>query len=71
MRMRPFERPTVAQYLELRQRLAAMGCTAAHIRQAVGDAPQGRAIGTIADELRAWLKTRPKAQTGQLTPRRD
>ena len=61
MKMRAFERPTAEQYTALRQRLIAMGCTPQQIRSAIGDSVQDRAAGTIADALRAWLKTRPKA----------
>lgn len=63
--MRPFEIPTAAQFGQLRAWLATNGCTPAMLNAAIGNAPQGRAIGTIADGLRGWLKTRPKAQTVQ------
>ena len=62
--MRPFEMPDVAQFHALRQWLLAQGMTPAQVAQAVGNAPQQRAIGTIAQSLRARLKTLPKQASG-------
>jgi hypothetical protein len=47
---------------KLRSFLAQNGITQEQIREAVGNNPNGRTRGEIADQLRAWLATRPKAQ---------
>jgi hypothetical protein len=59
--MRPFEVPTPQQFRDLRDWLIAQGMTAQQATAYLGSAPQGRAIGTLADELRVHLKTLPKA----------
>lgn len=64
--MRPFETPTAAQFGQLRAWLATQGMTPAQVANGIGNAPQGRAIGTIGDTLRAQLKTLPKRTTVQV-----
>jgi hypothetical protein len=40
----------------------ALGVTADYLRGIFGAAPNGRTRGEIADEVAAWLKTRPKQE---------
>ena len=65
MRKRPLEQLSAAEFADLRAKLAVLGCTPAQIRSAIGDAPQGRMVGDIAESLRLWLKTRPKRGTAR------
>lgn len=60
--MRPFERPNATQFSALRAWLIGKGFAPGLLNEAVGTAPQGRALATIGDSLRARLKTLPKAQ---------
>ena len=60
--MRPFQIPTPQQFKDMADWLKAQGMSQAQAAQAIGTAAQGRTIGEIADQLRAYLKTLPKAQ---------
>ena len=53
---RPYERPTAAQHRALRDWLELNGFTRQDAARAIGTAPNGRAVGTIANELRARLR---------------
>ncbi len=60
--MRQFEQPSAERFRQLRDWLLAQGLPSARVVSSIGSAPQGRAIGTIADSLRAELKMLPKKQ---------
>ena len=47
---------------KLRSYMAQQGIKQAQIREAIGDQLQGRKTSEVCDALRAWLKTRPKAE---------
>ena len=53
--------PPAAEFGLLRAYLAQQGVSQAEITEAIGIGAQGRSRAEITDELRAWLKTRPKA----------
>ncbi len=57
----PSEAPSGAEFEQLVDFLAENGMTATAARAVIGNSPNGRTRGEIADELRAWLKERPKA----------
>jgi len=49
------------EFGQLRAYLAVQGISQAMIDEAVGTAPNGRTRNEVAADLRAWLRTRPKA----------
>jgi len=57
----PDEIPSPAEFGLLRAYLATQGVSQLDINDAIGVGAQGRTRAEITDELRAWLKTRPKA----------
>lgn len=61
---RPYERPTAAQHRQMRDWLETQGFSRPAAAQAIGAAPNGRAIGTIADELRINLRALPAQAEG-------
>jgi len=57
---KPDEVSTAAEFGLLKAALTRRGLTMAQQDQAVGTAPQGRTRRQIAEQLRVWLKARPK-----------
>ena len=53
--------PSTAEFGLLINYLAQNGMTANAARAVIGNDPNGRTRQQIADELRTWLKDRPKA----------
>ena len=53
--------PPVSQFGQLVAFLAQTGMGQQAAQNVLGAAPNGRTRQQIADELREWLKTRPKA----------
>lgn len=53
--------PSQAEFGLLIAYLAQNGMTAQAARAVIGNSPNGRTRAEIADELRVWLSTRPKA----------
>jgi hypothetical protein len=53
--------PPANEFGELRAYLARQGVSQAQIDAAVGTAADGRSRQEVADALRAWLRTLPKA----------
>ncbi len=58
--MRPYQKPNAAEHRALRDWLESKGMTRAQSALAIGTAVQSRAMGEIADGLRATLKVLPK-----------
>lgn len=54
--------PPASEFGRLRSYLARQGVSQAQIREVIGNGAQGRTRAQIADELREWLRTRPKAR---------
>ena len=55
------QEPPVNEFGKIRSLLAQAGVKQADITAVIGNGSNGRTRAQIADELRAWLKTRPKA----------
>ncbi|KKL83461.1 hypothetical protein LCGC14_1974490 [marine sediment metagenome] len=53
--------PSAAEFGQIRQYLARNGVSQAGITEVIGIGAQRRSRAEIVEELRAWLKTRPKA----------
>ena len=53
--------PPANEWGQLRSYLAQQGVKQADITAAVGGSAAGRKRGEICDQLRAWLRDRPKA----------
>ena len=55
------EVPTAAEYGQMIAFIAAAGSESAQtLREVLGNGPQGRTRGQIAEEVTAWLGGRPK-----------
>ena len=61
-RKRRDESPPANEFGKIRSMLAREGVKQADIKAVIGDQVKGRTRHEIANDLRAWLKTRPKAQ---------
>jgi hypothetical protein len=58
--MKPYQIPTAVEFGKLRQWLVDQGMSPEQAATYLGNAPQQRPMGLIADELRAHLKRLPK-----------
>jgi len=52
--------PSANQFGKIRSMLARSGVSQSEIRDAIGESPNGRTRSEIADELKNWLRDRPK-----------
>lgn len=61
MAKQPFEGITPQEFAALRDYLVSQGFTSEDVVRMIGPAPQGRAHGTVAEDIRLQLKELPPA----------